>query len=98
VFNGNPDHIREPTTPTIFNISDIQRHHRHGPRAPTGLKHEPSCGLTISSLSALDDFQILDGGRSTQVEEILARATIACAVTLPLSEMREFMLDQDALS
>jgi hypothetical protein len=62
------------------------------------LKHEALCGFTIPLLSALDDFQILDGGRSTQVEEVLTRATIACAVTLSLSEMREFMLDDDALS
>ncbi len=39
------------------------------PRAPTGLKQEASCGLTIPLVSALDDFQILDGGRSPQGEE-----------------------------
>jgi len=66
--------------------------------APTGLKHEASCGLAIPLLPALDNFQVLDGSRSTQVAKVLACATIAGAMALPLSEMREFVLDDDALS
>jgi len=49
-------------------------------------------------LSALDDFQVLDSSRSTQVEKVLACAKIAGTMALPLSEMREFVLDGDALS
>jgi hypothetical protein len=52
----------------------------------------------MSLLSALDDFQVLDGSRSAQVEKVLACATISGAMALPLSEMREFVLDDDALS
>ena len=49
-------------------------------------------------LSALDDFQVLDGSRATQVEKVLACAPVARAMALPLSEVREFVLDDDALS
>lgn len=76
-------------------MSAAQREHA---RAPTGLKPEISCGLTSYVLMTVDDFQVLDGSRPTQVKEVLARATIACAVPLPLSEMREFMLDHDTLA
>jgi hypothetical protein len=62
-------------------------------RAPTGLKPMESCGLTLLSLlETMDDLEVLNGSRSAQIEEVLARATVAGAISLSLRERREFVL------
>ena len=42
--------------------------------------------------------EIVDDRAATQVEEILAQAAIASAPPLPVADMRQGMLDSDALA
>jgi hypothetical protein len=57
-----------------------------------------SCGFTLPLLPVLDDLEVLDGSGSAEIEEILARATVAGAIPLSLREMREFVLYGHAFS
>jgi hypothetical protein len=44
----------------------------------------------------VEHFEVLYGGRTTKVEEILANAEVAGAITLSLADVREVVLDSDA--
>jgi hypothetical protein len=46
----------------------------------------------------LNRFEVLDGARAAEVEEVLADAAVPGASSLAASEMREAVLDVDALA
>src|SRR5690606_21415328 len=66
-----------------------------GPRATNGLLPERLRGREALVVSGL---QVLDGTGAAEVEEIRARAAVSCSASLPLGNVCEAVLDDDALT